>query len=130
MKSKKLSEKILRLIKSKGFSNIVLDPVLETKHILQRSGENFRKFMFSFYDLNGKELCLRPDLTISSVLRYVQNKFNKKKKVCYSGEAYRKKYNNTDAIFHDQSNNPWSNTNLLPEEELVLLQKKLKLEKI
>ncbi len=42
----------------------------------------------------------------------------------------RKKYNNTDAIFHDQSNNPWSNTNLLPEEELVLLQKKLKLEKI
>ena len=38
----------------------------------------------------------------------------------------RKKYDNTDAIFHNQSNNPWSNTNLLPEEELVLLQKKLK----
>ena len=42
----------------------------------------------------------------------------------------RKKYNNTDAIFHDQSDNPWSNTNLLPEEELVLLKKKLKSEKI
>ena len=38
----------------------------------------------------------------------------------------RKKYNNTDAIFHDQSNNPWSNTSILPEEELVLLKKKLK----
>ena len=38
----------------------------------------------------------------------------------------RKKYDNTDTIFHNQSNNPWSNTNLLPEEELVLLQKKLK----
>ena len=38
----------------------------------------------------------------------------------------RKKYDNTDAIFHNQSSNPWSNTNLLPEEELVLLQKKLK----
>ena len=37
----------------------------------------------------------------------------------------RKKYDNTDAIFHNQSNNPWSNTNLLPEEELVLLKKKL-----
>jgi len=37
----------------------------------------------------------------------------------------RKKYDNTDAIFHDQSNNPWSNTNILPEEELVLLKKKL-----
>ena len=92
MKSKNLSEKILKIIKSKGFKSIELEPVLESKYILQRSGENFRKFMFSFYDLNGKELCLRPDLTISSVLRYVQNKFNKKKKVCYSGEAYRKTY--------------------------------------
>jgi hypothetical protein len=34
MKSKKLSNKILRLIKSKGFKNIELDPVLETKYIL------------------------------------------------------------------------------------------------
>ena len=74
MKSKKLSEKILRSIKSKGFNNIILDPVLETKYILQRSGENFKKFLFSFYDLNGKELCLRPDLTISSVIRIIQNK--------------------------------------------------------
>ena len=63
MKSKNLSEKILRLIKSKGFNNIELDPVIETKYILQRSGENFKRLLFSFYDLNGKELCLRPDLT-------------------------------------------------------------------
>ena len=102
MKSKKLSEKILKIIKSKGFKSIELEPVLESKYILQRSGENFRKFMFSFYDSNGKELCLRPDLTISSVLRYVQNKFYKKKKVCYSGEAYRKTYNNKDSIINDQ----------------------------
>ena len=47
MKSKKLPEKILRLIRSKGFNNITLDPVLETKYILQRSGENFKKiFIF------------------------------------------------------------------------------------
>ena len=69
MKSKNLSEKILRSIKTRGFKYINLNPVLETKYILQRSGENFRKFLFSFYDLNGKELCLRPDLTISSVIR-------------------------------------------------------------
>ena len=53
MKSKNLSEKILRLIKSKGFNNIELAPVLETKYILQRSGENFKRLLFSFYDLNG-----------------------------------------------------------------------------
>ena len=31
----------------------------------------------------------------------------------------RKKYDNTGTIFHDQSKNPWSNTTLLPEEELA-----------
>ena len=102
MKSKKLSEKILRSIKSRGFSNIVLDPVLESKYILQRSGENFKKFLFSFYDLNGKELCLRPDLTISSVIRFIQNKKDTKEKVFYSGEAFRKTYQKKDSIIKNQ----------------------------
>ena len=102
MKSKNLSEKILRLIKSKGFNNIELEPVLETKYILQRSGENFKRLLFSFYDLRGKEWCLRPDLTISSVLRFVQNKSNIKQKVFYSGEAFRKTYQKKDSIIKNQ----------------------------
>jgi len=102
MKSKKLSEKILRSIKSKGFNNIALDPVLETKYILQRSGENFKKFLFSFYDLNGKELCLRPDLTISSAIRFIQNKKDIREKVFYSGEAFRKTYQKKDSIIKNQ----------------------------
>ena len=50
MKSKNLSEKILRSVKSKGFKYIELPSVVETNHIVQRSGENFRKFIFSFTD--------------------------------------------------------------------------------
>ena len=102
MKSKNLFKKILRSIKSRGFSNIALDPVLETKYILQRSGENFKRFLFSFYDLNGKELCLRPDLTISSVIRFIQNKKSKREKVFYSGEAFRKTYQKKDSIIKNQ----------------------------
>ena len=102
MKSKKLSEKILRSIKSRGFNNISLDPVLETKYILQRSGENFKKFLFSFYDLDGRELCLRPDLTISSVIRFIQNNKNTKEKIFYSGEAFRKTYQKKDSIIKNQ----------------------------
>ena len=102
MKSKKLSEKILRSIKSGGFNKITLDPVLETKYILQRSGENFKKFLFSFYDLNGKELCLRPDLTISSVIRFIQNKNDNREKVFYNGEAFRKTYQKKDSIIKNQ----------------------------
>tara|TARA_B100000459_G_scaffold125664_1_gene78545 strand:+ start:644 stop:1696 length:1053 start_codon:yes stop_codon:yes gene_type:complete len=102
MKSKNLSEKILRSVKSKGFKYIELPSVIEANHIVQRSGENFRKFMFSFTDINGKELCLRPDLTIASCLRYLDEKLKGKEKIFYSGQAYRKVQNKKDSIIRNQ----------------------------
>ena len=93
MKSKNLSEKILRSVKSKGFKYIDLPSVIEANHIVQRSGETFRKFIFSFIDQNGSELCLRPDLTIASCLRYLENNLKGKEKIFYSGQAYRKSNN-------------------------------------
>ncbi len=130
MKSKKLSEKIFRSIKSRGYINISLDPVIETRYILQRSGENFRKFLFSFYDINGKELCLRPDLTISSALRFVQNKKDKREKVFYSGEAFRKNYQQKNSIIKNQigyeilgSNNKEKDDKEIIETSLNILKK-------
>jgi ATP phosphoribosyltransferase regulatory subunit len=102
MKSKNLSEKILRTVKSKGFKYIDLPSVIELSHIVQRSGENFRKFIFSFIDQNGRELCLRPDLTIASCLRYLENNLKSKEKIFYSGQAYRKSNNKKDSIIRDQ----------------------------
>ena len=102
MKSKNLSEKILRSVKSKGFKYIDLPSVIEANHIVQRSGENFRKFIFSFVDQNGNELCLRPDLTIASCLRYLENNLKGKEKIFYSGQAYRKSNNKKESIIRDQ----------------------------
>jgi ATP phosphoribosyltransferase regulatory subunit len=102
MKSKNLSENILRSVKSKGFKHIDLPSVIEANHIVQRSGENFRKFIFSFIDQNGSELCLRPDLTIASCLRYLENNLKGKEKIFYSGQAYRKSQNKKDSIIRDQ----------------------------
>ena len=102
MKSKNLSEKILRSVKSKGFKYIELPSVIEANHIVQRSGENFRKFIFSFIDQNGSELCLRPDLTIVSCLRYLENNLKGKEKIFYSGQAYRKSQNKKDSIIRNQ----------------------------
>jgi ATP phosphoribosyltransferase regulatory subunit len=102
MKSKNLSENILRSVKSKGFKYIDLPSVIEANHIVQRSGENFRKFIFSFIDQNGSELCLRPDLTIASCLRYLENNLKRKEKIYYSGQAYRKSQNKKDSIIRDQ----------------------------
>ena len=102
MKSKNLSEKILRSVKSRGFKYIELPSVIEANHIVQRSGENFRKFMFSFTDINGKELCLRPDLTIASCLRYLENNLKGKEKIFYNGQAYRKVQSKKDKIIRNQ----------------------------
>ena len=102
MKSKNLFENILRSVKSKGFKYIDLPSVIEANHIVQRSGENFRKFIFSFTDQNGSELCLRPDLTIASCLRYLENNLNGKEKIFYSGQAYRKSQNKKDSIIRNQ----------------------------
>ena len=102
MKSQNLSEKILGSVRSKGFKYIELESVVEANHIVQRSGENFRKFIFSFIDHNGNELCLRPDLTIASCLRYLENNLKGKEKIFYSGEAYRKSQNRKDSIIRNQ----------------------------
>jgi len=102
MKSKNLSDKILRSVKSKGFKYIELPSVIETSHIVQRSGESFREFIFSFIDQTGNELCLRPDLTIASCLRYIENNLRGKEKIFYSGQAYRKSQNKKDSIIRNQ----------------------------
>ena len=57
---------------------------------------------FSFIDQNGSELCLRPDLTIASCLRYLENNLKGKEKIFYSGQAYRKSQNKKDSIIRDQ----------------------------
>ena len=50
MKSRKLSENILKGVKSRGYKHIELDAIIDADQIIQRSGENFRQYMFSFQD--------------------------------------------------------------------------------
>jgi len=102
MKSKNLSESILKSLKSKGFKHTELDSVIETNHIVERSGESFRRFIFSFNDQNGKELCLRPDLTIASCIRYLNERIKGTVKVYYNGQAFRKSQNRKDPIIRNQ----------------------------
>tara|TARA_B100000989_G_scaffold275719_1_gene235474 strand:+ start:1362 stop:2414 length:1053 start_codon:yes stop_codon:yes gene_type:complete len=102
MKSKKISENILNSIRSRGFKYIDLDTVIETNHIVERSGESFRSFIFSFNDQKGNEICLRPDLTIASCLKYLNERTKGPKKVFYSGQAFRKTQKQSDNIIRNQ----------------------------
>jgi len=102
MKSKKYSENIIKVFKRDGFILSEPDVLLDSDHIIQRSGENFRKLMLTFEDDTGKSMCLRPDLTIASCIKYLKDNSKANSKIFYSGQAYRRSNNLKDKVVNDQ----------------------------
>ena len=100
MKSKKLSEKIIKTFRNKGFFLSEPDVLLDSEYIIQRSGEKFRSSMLTFENEDGKTMCLRPDLTVASCINYLQKK--SKSKIYYSGQAYRRSSNKNTDLINDQ----------------------------
>ena len=100
MKSKKLSEKIIKTFKKNGFSLSEPDVLLDSEYIIQRSGENFRRSMLAFENEDGKVMCLRPDLTVASCIKFLEKK--SKSKIYYSGQAYRRSNKKNSDFINDQ----------------------------
>jgi len=90
MKSKNYSESIIKVFKKDGFVLSEPDVLLDSDYIIERSGENFRKIMLTFEDDAGKSMCLRPDLTVASCIKYLKDNSKANSKIYYSGQAYRK----------------------------------------
>jgi len=102
MKSKKYSENIIKVFKRDGFALSEPDVLLDSDYIIQRSGENFRKLMLTFEDDSGKSICLRPDLTVASCIKYLKDNSKVNSKIFYSGQAYRRSNNPKDKVINDQ----------------------------
>ena len=100
MKSKKLSEQIVKTFKSNGFVLSEPDVLLDSEYIIQRSGENFRRSMLAFENEDGKVMCLRPDLTVASCIKFLEKKSNSK--IYYSGQAYRRINRKGSDLVNDQ----------------------------
>ena len=100
MKSKKLSELIINTFKKNGFVLSEPDVLLDSEYIIQRSGENFRRSMLAFENEDGKVMCLRPDLTVASCIKFLEKK--SKSKIYYSGQAYRRTNNKSSDLINDQ----------------------------
>ena len=100
MKSKKLSEVIIKNFKSNGFVLSEPDVLLDSEYIIERSGEKFRSSMLTFESEDGKTMCLRPDLTVASCINFLQKKASSK--IYYSGQAYRRSSNNGSSFISDQ----------------------------
>ena len=88
-KKENISKKILNIFKKKGFNFIDLDIVIDTDLLTQRSGEDFKKYALNFKDQSGKEISLRPDLTIATAIQYIQRKKRGTEKLSYFGSAFR-----------------------------------------
>jgi len=83
------SKEILNFFKKRKFNFTDLDLLIDTNLLTERSGEQFKKSALTYKDLLGKEISLRPDLTVSTALKYIQEKKVKEEKYCYYGAAYR-----------------------------------------
>ena len=94
-----ISKKILNIFKKKGFNFIDLDIVIDTDLLTQRSGEAFKKYALNFKDKSGKEISLRPDLTIATAIQYIQRKKKGTEKLSYFGSAFRLNKNGDLEVF-------------------------------
>ena len=100
MKSKKLSEVIIKTFKTNGFILSEPDVLLDSDYIIERSGEKFRSSMLTFDREDGKTMCLRPDLTVASCISFLQKKTSSK--IYYSGQAYRRFNKKGSDFINDQ----------------------------
>ena len=100
MKSKKLSETIIKNFKKNGFVLSDPDVLLDSDYIIERSGEKFRSSMLSFEREDGKTMCLRPDLTVASCIGFLQKR--SPPKIYYSGQAYRRSGNKGTDFINEQ----------------------------
>ena len=100
MKSKKLSDSIIKTFKSNGFVLSEPDVLLDSNYIIERSGEKFRSSMLTFEREDGKIMCLRPDLTVASCLNFLKK--NTSSKIYYSGKAYRRSSSKSSNFVNDQ----------------------------
>jgi ATP phosphoribosyltransferase regulatory subunit len=121
MKSKKYSEALLNLFKKKGFKVKEFENIIESKIIIERSGEIFKKSLLSFEDDNGKNFSLRPDLTISACLDYIKNVKKGIYKYAYFDQAYRRTFGKESLVRNQLGCEIIGSSNLQLNTEIINL---------
>ena len=127
MKLKKYSEDLLNLFKKKGFKVKEFENIIESKIIIERSGEIFKKSLLSFEDESGKNFSLRPDLTISACLDYIKNVKKGVYRYAYFDQAYRRTFGKESLVRNQLGCEIIGSTNSQLDLEIInLLDQSLK----
>ncbi len=88
---KALDQKITSLFAREGFEEIAPAIMQPADVYLQQIGEAVRGRTYVFTDIDGEELCLRPDLTVPAARVFLENSdhFGDKARVYYTGPGFR-----------------------------------------
>jgi ATP phosphoribosyltransferase regulatory subunit len=84
-----VSTEILRVFGARGYARIQPAVVQPSAMFVDRSGEEIRRRTLELTDPMGRELCLRPDLTIPACKYQVDSGRPYPARLCYRGPAFR-----------------------------------------
>src|SRR6185312_427293 len=85
----KQADAILQCFAARGYARQEPSVLQPADIFLDRSGEEIRRRTFTLTDPSGRELCLRPDLTIPICHQAVKNKTALPARICYNGLVFR-----------------------------------------
>jgi ATP phosphoribosyltransferase regulatory subunit len=83
--------RIMAVFETAGFDHIAPDLIQPADLFLESSGEEIRASTYLFTDPEGRELCLRPDLTVPACRYHLTHaaKPETEARYCYCGPAFR-----------------------------------------
>lgn len=86
-----IERRILHAFTGAGFEQIEPAIMQPADVYLQQIGEAIRGRTYVFTDIDGEELCLRPDLTVPAARVYIERlqELGEKARICYAGTAFR-----------------------------------------
>jgi ATP phosphoribosyltransferase regulatory subunit len=90
---------ITELFKSRGYELVAPAYLQPADLFLDRMGEAIRGRTYVFTDMDGEELCLRPDVTLPACRVYLERhpKAETEARLCYNGPAFRYQPGGADA---------------------------------
>ena len=119
MKSKKFLNNISKTLSQKSFRYVELDTVIPLDYINRKTSDNFRNSMFTFTN-KSNEFALRSDLSVMSLLKYVESGSKKKEKWWYQGTVFRRNENNESPVYNQLGFEILGSTNQKKDDEEIL----------
>ncbi len=119
MKSQKFLNSISKSLSTRGFRYVELDTVIPLDYINRKTSDNFRNSMFTFTN-KSNEFALRSDLSVMSLLKYVESGSKKKEKWWYQGEVFRRNENNESPVYNQLGFEILGSTNQKKDDEEIL----------